>query len=73
MLKLLQQLREADVRRALVDDEAHGAFGGMRAHVDHRPGKALVGHDRHGDQELTFEVAMLPSFRAFWCHRITRD
>ena len=58
--ELLQQLGEADVRSALIDDQPHRPIGRMRAHVDDRPRKALVGHDGHGDQELPFEVAFAP-------------
>ncbi len=57
--ELVEQLAEADVRRALVDDQAHGAFGRMRAHIDDRARKALVGHDRHGHQQLPVEVAVV--------------
>src|SRR5689334_5989288 len=56
--ELLQQLVEADVGRALVDDEPHGSLSRMRAHVDDRASEALVGHYRHGDQELPLEIAL---------------
>ena len=59
MLSWLEQLAEADVRRALVDDQAHGAFGRVRAHIDDRAREALVGHDRHGHQQLPVEVAVV--------------
>ena len=62
MLELLQQLAEADVRGALVDDQPHRAFGRVRAHVDHRAREALVGHDRHGDQQLPVEVGVVAAF-----------
>ena len=56
-IELLQQLGETDIRRALIDDDAHGAVGGMRAHIDHGAGKARVAHRRHGDEQLAVEIA----------------
>ena len=55
--ELHQQIGKIDVGRRLVDDDAHGAFGRMRAHVDHRTREALVAHRRHGDEHLPVEIA----------------
>ncbi len=48
---LAQEVGEFD-RLKLIDDEAHGTLIRMRADIDHRPGKTLVAHSRHGKQEL---------------------
>ena len=56
-VELHQQVGEADVRRRLVDDDAHGAFGGMGANVNHAAGEAVVAHGRHRDQHLPVEIA----------------
>ena len=55
--ELHQQIGKIDVGRRLVDDDAHGAFGRMRADVDHRAREALVTHRRHGDEHLPVEIA----------------
>ena len=41
-IQLLQQLAEIDMRRMLVDDDPHGAIGGMRAEIDHGTREARV-------------------------------
>jgi hypothetical protein len=58
-VKLHQEIAEIDVRRRLVDDDAHGAFGGMCAHIDDAAGKPLIPHGRHRDQHLSVEIAAL--------------
>ena len=73
-LELHQKIRELDVLRRLVDDDAHGAFGRMRADIDHRARKTLVAHRRHGDQHLPVEIAargrrQIGFFGAFAGHR----
>ncbi len=55
-VELLEQLGETDIGRALVDDDAHGAVGRVRAHIDDRAGKARVAHRRHGDEQLAVEI-----------------
>ena len=54
-LKLDQKLREAHLRRRLIDDDSHRAVLGMGAEIDHGPRKAVVGHARHGDEHLPVE------------------
>ena len=54
--ELHQQIGKFDIARRLVDDDAHGAFAGMRADIDHAAGKTLVAHRRHGDQHLAVEI-----------------
>jgi hypothetical protein len=51
-IELDQQVRKADVGRWLVDDDAHGAFRRVRAHVDQGAGKAFIAHARHCDKHL---------------------
>ncbi len=58
-LELHQKIRETDMRRRLIDDDAHRAFGRMGADVDHAASKTLVAHRRHRDQHLTVEIAAL--------------
>src|SRR5262249_28524970 len=41
-LKLDEKFGESDVRRRLIDDNAHGALGRVRANVDQRTSKTLV-------------------------------
>ena len=59
-VELHQQIGEIDVRRRMIDDDAHGAFGGMRADIDQRAREALVQHRRHGDQHLAVQIAPRP-------------
>src|SRR5262249_16913740 len=54
-VELLEQLGEADIRRALIDDDAHGAIGGGRAEIDDGARKARVAHRRPGGGQLTVE------------------
>jgi EAL domain-containing protein (putative c-di-GMP-specific phosphodiesterase class I) len=63
--EFLQQLRKADMRRPLVDDQAHGPLRGVRAHVDDRAREAAVAHAGHGDQELAVEIAAVLALAAF--------
>ena len=64
-VELLEQLREADIRRALIDDDAHGAVGGVGAHIDHGAGKTRVAHARHGDEQAPVEIAVTLTLRWF--------
>src|SRR5579862_899719 len=67
-VELYQQIRKFDVRRRMIDDDAHGALGRMRAHIDDRTGKTVVHHRRHGDQHLAVEKAsaLTPSRCTTW-------
>ena len=56
-VELHQQFGKVDTARRAVDDDAHGAFGGMRAEIDHRTLEARISHHRHRDQQLTVEIA----------------
>src|SRR5213592_2265275 len=47
------------MRRRLIDDDAHGPFGGMGAHIDYAAGEPVIAHGRHRDQHLSIEVAAL--------------
>jgi hypothetical protein len=61
-IELLQQPGKGDVRRALVNDDAHRPIGGVRAHIDHRAGETRVHHCRHGKEKLAIEITI-----AFLC------
>ena len=56
-VELHQQIGEIDVGGRLVDDDAHRAFGRMRAHIDDAARETLVAHGRRGDQHLAVEIA----------------
>jgi cobalamin biosynthesis protein CobT len=56
-IQLIQQLAETDIWRAMIDDDAHGAVGGMRAHIDDGARETRVSHRRHRDQQLAVEIA----------------
>src|SRR5262249_26136292 len=56
-LELHQEVGKADVRRRLIDDNAHGALGGMRANIDHTASKPVIAHGRHRDQHLAVQIA----------------
>ena len=58
-VELHQQVGEADVRRRLVDDDAHGAVGRVGADIDHAARETIVAHGRHRDQHLAVEIAAL--------------
>ena len=58
-VELDQEVAEGDLRRRLVDHDAHGAVGRMGADVDDCAREAAVLHSRHRDQELTVEIAAL--------------
>ena len=58
-LQLLQEAGKGDAVDFAVDDQAHGAVGGMGAQIDHRLGEPGIGHLRHGDEKLTGQVAIL--------------
>ena len=58
-VELHQKLRKVDAPCGVVDDDAHRAFGGMRAHVDDRTLEARIAHHRHGDQHLAVEIALV--------------
>src|SRR5215468_4243206 len=66
-LELHQQVRKTDMRRRLIDDDAHSALRRMCAYVNQAAREALVAHRRHGNQHLTVEIAALaaaaPSLR----------
>jgi hypothetical protein len=64
-VELLQELREADIGRALIDDDAHGAVGGVGAHIDHGAGKTRIAHRRHGHEQAAVEIAVTLTLR--WC------
>ena len=51
-------LGEGQAGNGLVDDDAHGALGGVGAHVDDRLREALVAHSGQRDQELALEKAL---------------
>ena len=55
--ELHQQIGKFDVCRRMIDDDAHGTFGRMRADIDHRARETLVVHRRHRDQHLPVEIA----------------
>src|SRR5579885_483739 len=57
--ELYEQVREPDVRRGLVDHDAHGPLAGMRTDIDQAAREPLVSHRRHGNQHLTVEVAVI--------------
>jgi hypothetical protein len=58
-VELNQQFGEVDAAGRAIDDDAHGAFGRMRAKVDHRTLEARVAHHRHRDQQLSVEIAAI--------------
>ena len=56
-VELDEEVAEGDLRRRLVDHDAHGAIGGMGAEIDDGAREAGVLHAGHGDQELSVEIA----------------
>ena len=56
-VELHQQFGKVDAAGGPVDDDAHRAFGRMRADIDHRAREPLVFHHRHRDQQLAVEIA----------------
>ena len=56
-LELHEQVGKVDIGRRLIDDDAHRAFGRMRAHIDHGARETLVLHGRRRDQHLTIQIA----------------
>src|SRR5262249_53551352 len=56
-VELYQELGKIDAARRAIDHDAHGAVGGMRAHIDHRALEARIAHHGHGDQQLAIEIA----------------
>ena len=58
-VELHQQPREIDAAGRAVDDDAHRAFGRMRAHIDHRTLEARIAHDGHRDQQLAVQIAVV--------------
>src|SRR5215467_12026090 len=65
-LELHQQVWKTDMRRRLIDDDAHGALRRVCTHVNQAAREALIAHRRHGNQHLTVEVtafAAAPSLR----------
>ena len=61
-IELHQQVGKVDVRRRVIDDDAHRAFGRMRADINQRAREAFVAHRRHGDEHLAVEIAPTPAF-----------
>jgi hypothetical protein len=61
-LELNQQVAQTDLGKELVDDDAHGALRRMGADIDHRPGKARIGHPRHRDQKMPVQMALTKPF-----------
>jgi hypothetical protein len=55
-VELHQQFGKVDAAGRAIDDDAHGAFGGMGAEIDHRTLEARVSHHRHRDQQLAVEI-----------------
>ncbi len=60
-IKFHQQIREVDIRRRMIDDDAHRTFGRMCADINERTGKSIVQHRRHGDQHLAVQIAPAPT------------
>ena len=60
--QLAKKLLEIDFVEKFIDHQAHGAFGIVGAQVDHRAFEAGVGHRRHGNQQLAFEISRLGRF-----------
>jgi len=60
-IKLHQKIAKIDVGGRLVDDDAHRAFGRVRAHIDDAAREPFVAHRRHRDQHLAVEIAALGS------------
>jgi hypothetical protein len=58
-VELHQQAGKIDAAGRAVDDDAHRAFRGMRAHIDDRAFEARIAHDGHGDQDLPVEIAIV--------------
>ena len=58
-VELHQKLRKVDAPCRMIDDDAHGALGGMRAQVDHRTLEARVAHHGHRDQHLAVEITLV--------------
>src|SRR5690606_24879191 len=55
-VQLLEDVGEAHVLEALVDDETHRAFVlAVPDEIDHRVAEAIVSHAGRRDQKLTFE------------------
>ena len=61
--ELLHEIMKGKAGHRLVDDDAHGAVGRMRAHEDHALFEMWVAHTRHCDQELAFEKIFAATFR----------
>src|SRR5271168_1992073 len=57
-VELHQKTGKIDAARRAVDDDAHGAFGRVRAEINHRTLEARVAHDGHGNQQLAIEITM---------------
>ena len=55
--QLAKNFWQFHVFERLVDDETHGAFGRMRANVDHAALEARIGHCGHGSQELADHIS----------------
>ena len=56
-VELDEEIREVQVGGRPVEDDAHGALGGMRADVDHGTRETVVGHAGHCDEKLAVEIS----------------
>ena len=54
--ELGQKIGKGDIGGGLVDDDAHGAFFGMGANIDHRPIEAIIRHARHGNEKMAVKI-----------------
>jgi hypothetical protein len=55
-VELDQEIRHAQIRDRLVDDDAHRPVRRVRAEIDHRAREALVADPRHSHEELAVEI-----------------
>src|ERR1700683_2660898 len=55
-VELRQKLAEIDLRRPVVDDDAHGAVVAIGAHVDDGAREWPFPERRHRDQDLSFKT-----------------
>ena len=64
-IQLHQEVGKIDIRCGVIDDDAHRAFGRVRANINHRTRKPIVKHCRHGNQHLAVEKASAPAALRF--------
>lgn len=68
-----EQIREADVVGAVIDNQAHCAVIGVGTHIDDRPREPPICHKRHGHKKLPLEKGIGASFSfRLWCHHKER-